>query len=217
MKYLLFPILTVILLLTSVSFAGAQDATSSTNRKERVATREAKIKERTEERKVRQEEKKQRIASKTAELKVRFTEFKDKRKAALAEKINNSLNTVNDRQTAAMQKHLEKMEELLTKLEERVNNKAAEGKDISSASAAIARSAASIASAKSAVSAQADKDYAIAVSTESAVRIDAKEARDQLHTDLKAVRELVVEAKQSLANAIRVAATTLGGIGDGKR
>ncbi len=224
MRKLLVSIFTAIFLLTFVSYAGAQDATSSTNRKdrlerqkERVATREAKRQDKVEERKARIEEKKQRIASKTAELKVRLSEFRDKKKTALVEKINNSLNTVNDKQTASMQKHLEKMDELLTKLEERVNNKAAEGKDISSASSALALSATQIATAKSAVSVQADKDYAIDVSTESAVRADAKTARDALHADLKQVRQLVILAKQGLANAIRVAATTLGGIGDGKR
>ncbi|MBI2036672.1 hypothetical protein HYT17_03515 [Candidatus Microgenomates bacterium] len=216
MKYLPTTIITVLLLLLFAFPIFAQDATSSTNRKDRVATREAKRQELIENKQVRQEEKKQRIASKTAELKARLAEFRDKKKTALVEKINNSLNTVNDRQTAAMQKHLEKMEELLTKLEERVNNKAAEGKDTSSASAALASSATSIALAKSAVEAQAGKDYTIQVSSESAVRTDAKAARDALHADLKQVRQLVVAAKQSLANAIAVAAKTLGGIGDGK-
>lgn len=154
------------------------------------------------------------IASKEAALKERLTVFKDQRKAQATERINKNLNLVNDKRVATMRKHLQKMSELLGKLNSRVNTAKTSGKDVSEAQAAMASASASLASASAALDVQTEKDYSLNVSTESAVRQEAKASRDNLHTDLQNVRKLIVEAKQALMNAFRVAATTLKGIGE---
>lgn len=199
--------------------ADRQDATPTSTRREkakeksdRLATKAA---DRREAIKERLDEHKERLATKAAALKERLAQFKDKRKAATVERVNATLQMINEKRTDAMRKHLDTMTKLLTKLSDRVAKKKAEGKDTSQADAAIASASASIASASAAVDAQALKDYTISVSSESGVRTDAKKVRDALHADLQAVRKLVIEAKQSVAAAIRVAATTLGGIGNG--
>lgn len=155
-------------------------------------------------------------ASKAAELKSRLEAFKDQKKAAIVERVNNTLNIVNEKRTTAMGKHVDDMTKILNKLKDRVAAKKTAGKDTAQADDAIASASAAIASASAAVDAQALKDYTINVSSESGAKADAKKTRDRLHTDLQAVRKLLVDARQALANAIRVAATTLGGIGDGK-
>lgn len=196
-------------------------------KEERIATREAKRQERREtiaskaaERKEsmdkRLQEHKELMASKAVELKAKLAEFKDKKRAAIVEKVNTVLNIINTKRTDEMKKHLAKMSELLAKLEDRVDAKDAQGKDTTAANAAIASASAAIASASSAVDAQALKDYTVTISSESAARADTKATRNRLHQDLQAVRKLVIDAKQALSNAIRIAATTLGGIGDGK-
>lgn len=213
------------ILVTSIVPVFAQDATPTSTRRERGEERREERREqfatRTAERREaiqdRLAEHREQLASRAAELKARLAAFKDRRKAALVEKISNVLNKINEKRTNAMRRHLEKMSELLGKLVDRVANKGGQGKDTSQVDSAIASASAAIASASAAVDAQALKDYTITISSESAARVNAKVARDKLHTDLQAVRKLVVAAKQAVANAIRVAATTLGGIGEGSK
>ena len=52
---------------------------------------------------------------------------------------------------------------------------------------------------------QAGNDYTIEATKEATIKTDARAVRDKLHTDLKATRKLVIEAKQAVGNAIRVA------------
>ncbi len=147
----------------------------------------------------------EKIASKEAALRLRLQEFRDKKKAETAERVNTNLNRINQNRTTQMQKHLEKMSEILDKLENRVNQAKPDIKDPATAKAAIAAAKLSISTASASVSAQALKDYTIVVTTESRIGVDAKIQRDKLHTDLVALRRLVIDAKQAVANAIRVA------------
>lgn len=145
------------------------------------------------------------IASKVAALKTKLQNFKDQKKAQATERISNNLNQINVSQTNKMQKHLGVMSNILDKLEARVNQAAPDIKDPAKAKAAIETARTAISSASAKVTSQAQKDYIIQVSSESRVRADAKKQRDQLQKDLKLVRQSVVDAKQSVANAIRVA------------
>src|SRR3989338_6839404 len=99
----------------------------------------------------------------------------------------------------------------LNKLQERVSNAASNGKDAASANAAISSARAKIASASAAVASQSAKEYTLSVSSESAAKAEIKATRDAFHGDWQSVRALLIDAKQAVANAIRVAATTLGG------
>ena len=152
------------------------------------------------------------IATRAAQLKAKLQQFKDQVKAKIVEKINATLARINQNQTDQMKKHLDKMSGILTKVESRVNEASSSGQSTASASAAIATAKEAIASASAAITVQAGMDYTIQVSSESAVRADAKLARDKLHGDLKNVRLLVIGAKQSVAKAIMIAATTLKGV-----
>lgn len=135
---------------------------------------------------------KEKMASREAELRAKLGKFKDQRKAQIAERVNTNLNNINKNQTDQMQRHLVLMTTLLDKLQIRINQTTPE----------ITTARANIATTSAAVTAQAAKDYTITVTTESRIKADATKTRNQLHTDLKAVRELVIAAKQSVANAI---------------
>ena len=148
-------------------------------------TRKEKVRERVEI-------KKEKMATKEAALKAKLETFRDKKKAEVADRVNSNLNQINEKQTMQMLKHLDKMSALLTKLETRTGG-----------STAIIDTKASIASATAAVKDQAAKDYTITITSESAVKKDAKKVRDALHTDLKNVRKLVIDAKQAVGAAIR--------------
>lgn len=151
-----------------------------------ATTRKEKLEQRVEVRK-------EKMATRAAALKEKLKTFRDQKKATAAARISDNLNMINDKQTSQMLKHLEKMSSILSKLEARV----------STADTAAAK--AKIASAEAAVKAQAENDYTLTLSSESKARVEAQALRQKLHADLKAVRQTVIDAKQSVAAAIRAA------------
>lgn len=148
---------------------------------------------------------KENLASRAAALKTRLQAFKDQKKAGLAERINTNLNAINQNQTKQMQKHLNTMTNILDRLAFKVNQAAGDIKDPAAARTAITSARTSIATASAAVSAQAQKDYTIQVTSEARIKADAKKQRDQLHADLLALKKMIVDERQRVANAIRVA------------
>lgn len=170
----------------------AKDSTpAGATRKEKVEQKVASIKEK--------------VASHETELKAKLQTFKDKRKAQVAERVNTNLNRINQNQTEQMLKHLDKMSKILDKLEARVNEAKPDIKDPNLARTAISDARSTVAAAKAAVEAQRGKDYTIQATSEAKIKEDAQKARQALHTDLLATRKQVIDAKQKVANAIRVA------------
>lgn len=153
-------------------------------------------------------------ASKAAVLKARLKLFKDQRKAAMVEKINDTLARINKNRTDSMMKNLERMSQILTKVENFINS--VSGKDTTDAKKAVADAKVAIDTAKVAVDAQSKKEYTIEATSEATIRQDAKAARDSLHQDLQTTRKLVIDAKKAVANAIMVTATTVKGVKNGK-
>lgn len=148
---------------------------------------------------------KEKLASRAAALKAKLQAFKDQKKVVIAERINTNLNAINQNETKKMQKHLNTMTNILDRLASRVSQGTADIKDPVVAKTAIASARISISTASAAVLAQAEKDYTIVVTSEARIKIDAKRQRDQLHADLLTLRKNVIDAKQEVANAIRVA------------
>ncbi len=186
-------IVSSLILTLFANIAFAKDATSSPTRrnKEFVAQRQENIKEK--------------MASREAALKSKLALFKDQRKANLTSRVNDTLAMINQQRTSQMLKYLDNMSRILSKLETRVNSGSSDIKDVTAAKAAIADSKAKIASAAAAVKVQQAKDYTIQVSSETTVKADAKLQRDKLQSALLTLRKLLIDAKQSVANAIRVA------------
>lgn len=148
---------------------------------------------------------KEKMASREAALRLKLDAFKDQRKAAVAQRVNTNLNRINQNQTAAMQKHLDNMSSILNKLETRVNSGSPDIKDPTQARTLIASARATIATTSAAVKLQSEKDYTIVVTSETKIKADATAQRQQLHKDLLALRKQVIDAKQSVSNAVRVA------------
>lgn len=176
-------------LLSSITFA--QSATSSSTRKEQMASREAALK---------------------AKLQV----FQDKKKAEATQRIDTNLNKVNQKRTANAMQQLDKMSDILNRLDSTVSKASADGKDTTQALAAITSAKSAIDSAKKAVYNQSQKQYNLTVTSESKIKADAQTARDGLKTDLKSIHSLVVAARQVVANAISTTKSTLGGKKSGK-
>ncbi len=151
------------------------------------------------------------IASRTAELKAKLEAFKDQKKAEIVQRISDNLNKINANQTGQMDKHLQKMIDILNRLETRVNDASSSGKDVATASAAIASAREAISAAQSAVSTQSKNDYTIQVSTEATIKVSVKQMRDKFFKDIQATRKLVINAKQDVAKAISSANSSMGG------
>lgn len=147
----------------------------------------------------------EKIASKEAILRSKLEKFRDQKKATAAARISTNLNQINQNQTTQMQRYLDFMSGILDKLEIKVNQLTPDIKDPAAAKVAIASARAVIASASAAVSAQAQNDYTIQATTESRIKADAQAMRDKLHKDILFIRKAVVDAKQSVSNAIRIA------------
>jgi len=202
------------LIILSATAVLAQDATSpATTRKERVQDRIEARKASVEERLTNLRE---RIASKEATLKAKLDKFRDKQKAQIAERINKTLANINEKITAAMSRHLEKMSAILDKLEARVKANTPDIKDPAAVRSAISEARDAIAVASDAVNIQADKDYVLEATSEATIRTDMQGMKQQLHDDLRVVRQLVIDAKQKVANAIRVAKSNAKGVSSGQ-
>ncbi len=157
------------------------------------------------------------IASHEAELKLKLQAFRDQKKAQIADRVNTNLSQINQNRTKEMQANLDKMSKILDKLDSLVSSNSPFIKDPVATKAAIVNARAKIATASAAVTAQSTNDYTITVTSESAVRLNAQTQRNKLFTDLKTVRQLIVDARQSVANALRVATGLgAGGLGTGK-
>jgi hypothetical protein len=199
--FLLISLLVTVAVYASRVFA--EDATTSaTTKKEFIQQR---IDTRKENAQNRMDALKERIATREAALKARLQTFRNKTKAVIAERVNTTLGNINENQTDQMLRHLTRMSQILDKLEKRVNSGAPDIKDPSAAKEAIAQARTAIATAEAAVKVQAEKDYTIEATSESAIRKDARRSRDNLHSDLQAVRKLVIDARQAVVNAIRLA------------
>lgn len=213
------------IILTSQVYAASESTPSG--KRERVEDLKDRMKDKFEDKRdimevkkretrLRLEEKREMMATKAAALKERLEDFRDKIKANIIEKVSNALNRINDNRTERMQAHLDKMSEIVVKLENRLAEASSSARNTASASAAITSAKETIDVASEAVAKQAEKDYTVNVSTEKLSRAETKDTRDVLHNDLQSVKRLVVDAKHKVAMAIRSVAQTLGGIKSGK-
>lgn len=190
-KYSIIILFSALILIITNSVKAEDSISTAITKKEKVTTRIDSMKEK--------------MASREAALKIKLGTFRNKERAAIADRVNTNLNMINKNQTTQMLKHLDTISSILTKLENRVNQNTPDIKDPAMAREVIANARNAIASASAAVSEQAAKDYTIQVTSEGRIRQDAQKQREALHKDLSALRKLVIDAKQSVANAIRVA------------
>lgn len=154
---------------------------------------------------------KERIATKEAALRERLAKFKDKEKAQIVERISTNFNKINSNWVDHANKFLANVTRILEKLQQKVNDQAAAGKDATAANAAITTAKAKIASASAAVALQSAKEYTATISGEAAAKSEIKSTRESLRDDWEIIRRLLIDARQAVGDAIEIAAKTLGG------
>ena len=163
------------------------------------------LKDRLEQKK---EELKSRIANKREELKKRLEKIKNERKKQVVEKIDKSLDALNEKTTARLLETLKKLEDILVRIGERTNAAGDRGVDVTSVDSAIAFAQTAINNAKAAIEAQAAKTYSLTIGTEDKLKTDIGKTRKALHEDLRVVygqvktaRDVVHEAARAYAKA----------------
>lgn len=159
----------------------------------------------------RHETMKEKVSTRRLALKEKLNTLKDQRKAQIAERVDKNLGLINERRTSKMADHLDKLNQIIAKLEVRIEEAAALGKDTARAQSAAFEASSAINAAQAAIEAQAGKDYGVTVSEESKLKSDVKSTRNTLHIDLKSAHDLVVAARQAVAKAISTTRSTTGG------
>lgn len=201
---------------------------AATRAKDKVQERRTEIASRAAERNtavvLRQEEltaKKEKVASEVAkrkgELRLKLKTFKDQKKAQLAQRIDENLNKVNENRTNAMLNQLEQIGRILGKVEDRTASASANGQDMTSVESAIDEATVTISEAKAGVQEQSTKSYNVSATSEAKLRENVQAQRDALHSDLKAVHQLVKDARESVLDSIEVLASVLQGASDEPR
>ncbi|OGH14688.1 MAG: hypothetical protein A2687_01280 [Candidatus Levybacteria bacterium RIFCSPHIGHO2_01_FULL_38_26] len=145
------------------------------------------------------------------EFRERLQTIRDQAKRLIVERIDTRMEETNQRVANRFLDVLDKLQVLLDRLVGKAGSAKSEGKDTVELEAAIANAQTAIDNAKTAVASQAANTYIIEIASESALRSDVGTVVSQLRTDLSAVHQFVVAAKQAVQNVIAELAK-LGGV-----
>jgi hypothetical protein len=137
--------------------------------------------------------------------------IKDEKKKQKVEKIRTQMCTINQNRTNTMMGQLNRMLDILVKVETKMGVAKASGKDVSSVVTALAAARTKIDEAKAAVSAQAGAECVLNISgSSSTLSGEVGKAISGLEQTLKSVNEKVKGAKDSVSEAIKVLAKVMG-------
>lgn len=152
---------------------------------------------------------KQEIERKREEFKQRLQQILDEQKQKIAERIDRQLNELNQRLLNHFSEVLEKLEKVLINIISRTDKAEANGWDVSAVRTMITAAEEAIDAARTAIEEQAARNYTPEITgEEDRLRVEVGQARQALHSDIVAVRNLV----RSAYEAVRRVATTLAQI-----
>jgi hypothetical protein len=150
------------------------------------------------------EESRRRVLEKREELKKKLQIIKDERKRNIALRTDERLAGLNERWTTHFMNVLEQLNNVLGRVQSRIEKADARGLDTTAAKAALQRARNAISTARQAVEEQAKKTYAITFSNENNLKGAVREARQKLHSDLVALRDGAMRnAREAVHEAIK--------------
>ena len=158
------------------------------------------------------EEAKKEVETRRTELKNKISKLRDEKKKQIATRLDEQMARLNARWTDHFNNVLDRLSEIIGKIELRADKAQAMGKDVSAVRTAIQNAKTAIESARVAVEAQAKKTYIATFTSEDKLGVAFKTVREQLHKDLfglrdgamKSAREAVKNALQALKSVPRV-------------
>lgn len=134
-------------------------------------------------------------------LKARLQAVKNEAKKAAVQRLDESMNKINSNFVERSANNLTKFDDYLAKL---VANAGAvsDDKDLTDFNSAVESAKMAMAAARTSIEVQAQRSYAIAVSTEENLRSDVSVAKEALNSDLKSVKNSIQEAHSALVKTL---------------
>lgn len=143
-------------------------------------------------------------------LKEQLGVLQDQRKAPIVERIYDNLNRLNDQIVTQLLAKIDQIEEVLERVKSRTDKAQEAGLDVSGVREAIVVAEEAIENARAAAETQAGNVYEITIGDEASLRTDIKPVRDQLQSDLEALRQKVVLAREAVREAVTALAQVRG-------
>ena len=180
----------------------------SENIKAKRAELNAQLKEAQEAAKTRietaREEAKKAVETRQAELKDKISKLRDEKKKQIAMRLDEQMARLNTQWTDHFNNVLNRLSEILSKVELRASKAETNGKDVASVKTAIQNAKASIETARAAVEVQAKKTYTATFSSEKELGAAFKAVKEQLRKDLFGLRDGAMKsARESVQNAFQ--------------
>lgn len=155
------------------------------------------------------QEAKDEMMEKTSEardaFKERIKEIQDAAKQTILEKIVDRINSNNQNKTMKMSERLERLTSILTKVSEMATDLAENDVNVTTLNRLITAANTAIETAKESVSEQMEKEYLVDITTDSALRTNARATIQEYITDIKAVFQDVVAAHRAVVQAFSTA------------
>lgn len=143
-------------------------------------------------------EKKSEMAVKKAEFEEQLQTLKDETKKQIAEKISERLTTSNTNATNRMFEIIDKLNEIMLRIEAKVTDAKTNGIDTTVQEEGIQNAKFAIQGASDAITEQAAKEYIITVGDDTTLRNDVGTVVSQQKQDLRTTYELVRSARQAV-------------------
>jgi len=144
------------------------------------------------------EERKQTLEQKREEFRERLSEIRSAKKQEILEHVESQLNQINRKLVEQLLAKVERIAELLNKLEEAANTLETEGGNVDEVTSLIAAARTSLETFETALMAQAQKTYTPTLTTEDNFRTDVGEQHQALKNDLELLRTDLMAIKNQI-------------------
>lgn len=136
-----------------------------------------------------------------AAFKTTLSQFKDTRKQAVIQNIDQKLGAVNTNRTAQMNTIVTKLETILTRIKTKAAELKTQGVTTTTLETAIAQAETAVATAKTNIANQAAKEYTISLTTETQAKNAVGQTVSGLQADLRTVKQSLIATKQAVMKA----------------
>jgi DNA-binding FrmR family transcriptional regulator len=150
----------------------------------------------------REEEREEEREEHKEELRTKLQAIKDENKQKVVEKLDERLSMMNENWTQHWNNVLERLNQILDKIEARAEKLGEQGKDTAAVTQQINYAQAAIDTAQSAVDAQAEKEYTFEITEETQVREEVKVTIAQFKADTRKVLDSIKSARENVRLAL---------------
>ena len=153
---------------------------------------------------VAREEVKKTVEARQTELKDKISKLRDKKKRQIVTRLDEQMARLNIQWTNHFSNVLNRLLEILGKIELRTTKAETSGKDVTAVKTAIQNAKAAIETARTAVETQAKKTYIAIFSSETGLGAAFKAVREQLRKDLFGLRDGAMKsAREAVQNSLQ--------------